>query len=83
MIFGRLDKREQHRNAHKTEKEEKSVKLAVGISRGRKKHFKAARFVEPLAKISCFGEKFLAQDNKTLAGEGTKAEKAKKQIGKR
>jgi len=48
-----------------------------------RKNFKAAKIATRPAKISCFGEKILAQDIKTLAGEGTKAEKAKKEIGKR
>ena len=37
----------------------------------------------PPEKFHAFAEKLLAQDNKTLSREGTKAEKAKKQIGKR
>ena len=48
-----------------------------------RKNFKAAKIATRPAKISCFGEKFLAQDIKMLTGEGTKAEKAKKQIRKR
>ena len=67
----------------KTSRKKNRLNLQQKFREVGRKNFKAAKIATRPAKISCFGEKFLAQDIKTLTGEGTKAEKAKKQIGKR
>jgi len=84
VIFARPDKSEKPSNSSRNGGDGKNrSNLQWKFREVGRKHFKAAKIATRPAKISCFGEKILAQDIKTLAGEGTKAEKAKKEIGKR
>ena len=73
----------QNGEKKKTSRKKNRLNLQQKFREVGRKHFKAAKIATRPAKISCFGEKFLAQDIKTLTGEGARAEKEKKQIRKR
>ena len=75
---GKRKKRHERKNRSNLQQEFREVE---------RKQFKAARFVEPLAKISCFGEKFQARYNKNvrlkmLAGEGVESRYEANRSGK-
>ena len=86
MIFARSDEWETEflpkRGKEKTSRKRNRLNLQLKFREVGRKNFKAAKIATRPAKISCFDEKFLAQDIKTLTGEGTKAEKAKNRSGK-
>ena len=84
MIFAQLDKREKHSNSSRNGSDgENQSNLQWKFREVGRQLFKTAKIATPPEKFHAYAEKLLAQDNKRLAGEGTKADEREKRIRKR